>query len=121
MFFVVVVNAIVPGSTVPWATRFFGMEVDEPPRPHAMLELESMTPLRGELMTFYVDEALAVRGASLADLPFPDGAAAALVIRGEEMIPPKGATVLQPGDYVYLFARPEDRQFMLLMFGREEE
>src|SRR6185295_3427776 len=44
VFFVVVVNAILPGATVPWATKLFGMEVDEPPRPHAVLELESMVP-----------------------------------------------------------------------------
>lgn len=121
VFFVVVANAILPGATVKWATRVFGMEVDEPPRPHALLELESQAPLKGELMTFYVDEALAVAGASLAELPFPDGAAAALVIRGDEMIAPKGTTVLMPGDYIYLFAKPEDRQFILLMFGRPEE
>ena len=121
VFFVVVVNAILPGATVAWATRFFGMEVDEPPRPHAVLELESMVPVKGELMTFYIDEALAVAGVPLAELPFPDGAAAALIIRGDEMIPPKGTTALMPGDHVYVFARPEDRNFMLLMFGRPEE
>jgi len=121
VFFVVVVNAFLPGSTIPWATRRFGMEVDEPPKPHAILELESMTPLRGELLTFYVDEALAVAGASLAELPFPEGAAVSLIIRGDEMIPPRGTTVLMPGDYLYLFARPEDKQFILLMFGRPEE
>jgi cell volume regulation protein A len=86
-----------------------------------MLELESMAPLRGELMTFYVDEALAVAGAHIADLPLPEGAAAALIIRGDEMIPPKDTTVLMPGDYIYLFARKEDRQFILLMFGRPED
>lgn len=121
VFFVVVANAIFPGASVKGATRFFGMDVEQPPRPHAVLELESMSPLRGELMTFYVDEALAVAGVPLADLPFPEGAAAALIIRGDEMIPPKGATVLLPGDHIYLFARPEDRQLMLLMFGRPEE
>lgn len=121
VFFVVVANALVPGATMKWSTRIFGMEVDEPPRPHAILELESMTPLRGELMTFYVDEALAVASVPLADLPFPDGAAAALIIRNDEMIPPKGTTVLMPGDYIYVFARPEDKQFMLLMFGKPEE
>jgi cell volume regulation protein A len=121
VFFVVVVNALLPGATVKWATRFFGMEVDEPPRPHAVLELESLRPLRGELMTFYVDEALAVAGVPLADLPFPEGAAAALIIRGDEMVPPKGTTVLMPGDHIYIFARPEDRVFMLLMFGKPEE
>jgi cell volume regulation protein A len=121
VFFVVVVNAILPGATVAWATRLFGMEVDQPPRPHALLELESMAPVKGELMTFYVDEALAVAGAPLGDLPFPDGAAVSLIIRGDEMIPPKGTTVLMPGDHIYVFSRPEDRGFMLLMFGRPEE
>jgi potassium/hydrogen antiporter len=121
VFFVVVANAILPGATVKWATRLFGMEVDEPPRPHAVLELESMAPIKGELMTFYVDEALAVAGVPLSEMPFPDGAAAALIIRGDEMVPPKGTTVLMPGDYIYLFARPEDRQFILLMFGSPEE
>ncbi|MGH7679009.1 MAG: potassium/proton antiporter [Gemmatimonadaceae bacterium] len=120
-FFIVVANALLPGATVKWATRFFGMEVEEPPRPHAVLELESMVPIKGELMTFYVDEALAVAGVPLSELPFPDGAAAALIIRGDEMVPPKGTTVLMPGDYIYLFARPEDRHFMLLMFGKPEE
>jgi cell volume regulation protein A len=80
-----------------------------------------MIPVKGELMAFYVDEALAVAGAAIGELPFPEGAAAALIIRGDAMIAPKGATVLQPGDYVYVFAQKEDRQFILLMFGRPEE
>ena len=121
VFFVVVANALVPGATVRWATQLLGMDVEEPPRPHALLELESMAPLKGELMSFYIDEALAVAGAPLQDLPFPNGAAAALIIRGDEMIPPKGPTVLMPGDHVYVFSKPEDKQFLLLMFGRPEE
>jgi cell volume regulation protein A len=97
------------------------MDVDEPPRPHALIEVESMDPLRGELLTFYVDEALAVTGVPLAELPFPDGAAASLIIRGSEMIPPRGGTMLEHGDYVYVVARPQDRELILLMFGRPEE
>jgi cell volume regulation protein A len=121
VFFVVVANALVPGATVRWATRLLKMDVEEPPRPRAILELESMAPLKGELMGFYIDEALAVAGVPLQDLPFPDGAAVAVIIRGDEMIPPKGATALLPGDHIYVLAKPEDRQFMLLMFGRAEE
>jgi potassium/hydrogen antiporter len=121
VFFVVVVNSFLPGSTVPLATRVLDMDAHEPPKPHALLELESMSPLTGEMMTFYVDEALAVAGAALADLPFPEGAAVALIIRGDEMIPPKGTTILTPGDHLYLFCRREDKQFILLMFGRPED
>ena len=121
VFFVVVANALIPGATVKWATRIFGMDVDEPPRPHAILDLESMSPLRGEIMSFYVDEELAVAGSPLAEVPFPEGAAVALIIRNDEMIPPKGTTILTPGDHIYVFSRSEDKQFMLLMFGRPED
>jgi cell volume regulation protein A len=121
VFFIVVVNAVLPGATIAYAARSLEMDADEPPRPHAIVEVESMDPLRGELLTFYVDEALAVTGVPLSELPFPDGAAASLIIRGSEMIPPRGITMLEHGDYVYVVARPQDRELILLMFGRPEE
>lgn len=121
VFFIVVVNALLPGVTVAPVARALEMDVDEPPRPHAIVEVESMNPLRGELLTFYVDEALAVTGVPLSDLPFPDGASAALIIRGDEMIPPRGVSTLEHGDYVYVVARPQDRELILLMFGKPEE
>jgi cell volume regulation protein A len=120
VFFIVLINAIVPGATVRWVTRQLGLESTEPPAPSAMLEIESMTPLKGDLLSFYIDEALAVTGASLAELPFPAGAAATLILRDQELIAPKGSTVLQSGDHVYVFSRPEDRPFIQLMFGRPE-
>ncbi|HEX5581626.1 MAG TPA: potassium/proton antiporter, partial [Gemmatimonadaceae bacterium] len=73
VFFVVVVTALVPGATVPWLARRLRLEADEPPPPQAVLEIESVQPLNGELVSYYVDDALAVAGARLADLPFPDG------------------------------------------------
>jgi cell volume regulation protein A len=56
----------------------------------------------------------------MADLPFPDGAAATLIVRGRELIAPRGQTVLEPGDHVYIFAREEDRPLIQLMFGRPD-
>jgi len=120
VFFIVVVNAFVPGGTVPWVTRRLGLESREPPAPKAVLEIESMQPLAGRLMSFYVDAALAVAGVPIAELPFPEGAAATLIVRGQELVAPKGNTVLMPGDHVYVFARPEDVPFIQLMFGRPE-
>lgn len=120
VFFIVVVNAFIPGSTVAWITRRLGLESAEPPSPKAVLEIESMQPLSGELMSFYIDPALAVAGVALHDLPFPDGSAAALIVRGQGLIAPKGNTVMEPGDHIYVFARPEDKPFIQLMFGRPE-
>lgn len=120
VFFIVVVNAFIPGATLPWVTRRMGLEVPEPPAPKAVLEIESMQPLSGELMSFYIDPALAVAGVPLHELPFPEGAAATLLVRGQDLIAPKGNTVLEAGDHLYVFSRPEDKPFIQLMFGRPE-
>jgi Trk K+ transport system NAD-binding subunit len=45
----------------------------------------------------------------------------ALVVRGNELVPPKGWTTLQPNDHVYVVAHPEDLPLIQLMFGRPEE
>lgn len=120
VFFIVVVNAIVPGATVPWVTRRLGLGSREPPAPQAVLEIESRQPLEGELMSFHIDDALAVTGVPMSELPFPEGSAATLIIRGREMLAPKGNTTLLAGDHVYVFTRPEDRPLIQLMFGRPE-
>ena len=120
VFFIVFINALVPGATVGWVTRRLGLGAREAPPSPAVLEIESMQPLNGELMSFYVDEALAVAGVSLADLPFPDGASVAMIVRGQDVVPPKGTTVITLGDHVYVFARTEDRPLIHLMFGRAE-
>lgn len=121
VFFIVVVGAIVPGATVRWVTRRLGLEAAETPMPQAVLAIESRLPLRGELMSFYVDEALVVTGVAIEELEFPEGAWVALIVRGDKLVPPRGSTRLQPGDHVYVIAQPEDRPFVQLMFGRPEE
>lgn len=121
VFFIVVANALVPGATVPWVTRRLDLASDEPPPPRAVLEIASVQPLEGDLLSFYVDEALAVAGQPLRELPFPEGAAAVLVVRGRELVAPKGSTVLLPGDHVYVFARRAERPLLYLMFGRPED
>ncbi|MDF1503511.1 potassium/proton antiporter [Roseisolibacter sp. H3M3-2] len=120
VFFIVVVNALVPGATVPWVTRRLGLESGEPPAPRAVLEIESMQPLEGSLLSFHVSEALAVAGVPLRELDFPEGASIVLIVRGRELLAPKGDTALATGDHAYVFARPKDLAWVQLMFGRPE-
>jgi cell volume regulation protein A len=120
VFFVAVMNAIIPGATLRAVTRRMGLEAKGPPAPHTVLEITSTQVLSGDIMSFYIEPASAVSGSTIADLPFPAGAAALLIVRGNELIAPRGVTVLSPGDHVYVFARPEDKPFVHLLFGREE-
>jgi cell volume regulation protein A len=121
VFFIVVVSTILPGSTVAWATRRLKLEAPEPPQPPAVLNIESRQQLTGELLSFYVDDGLAVAGVQLSELSLPEGSAVTLLIRGLDLIPPRGSTTIMPGDHVYIVTRPEDRGYVQLLFGHPEE
>jgi cell volume regulation protein A len=41
-----------------------------------------------------------------------------LVVRGDELVAPRGDTELRPGDQVYVFCKLEDRGELQLLFGR---
>lgn len=121
VFFVVVVSSFIPGSTLRWVTRRMGMDTPTHPIPPAVLEINSATHLKGELMSFYIEPALAVYGAKLNEIPFPAGSAIVLIVRGHELLAARGDTQLENGDHAYVFCRPEDRTFIDLLFGQPEE
>jgi len=106
---------------VPWVAKRLGVGTDAKPAPPALLEIQASRPLRSELLSFLIEPASAVAGSRIADLPFPEDASILLVIRGDDPIAARGATVLQAGDHVYLFCKPEDRPLLDLLFGQEEE
>ena len=121
VFFVVVVNTLVTGSAVRRATAWLRLESGEPPPPPAMLEVTSTRILTGgEVMSFSIEASSAVSGAALSELPLPEESAVILLIRGRRLIAPRGATVLAPGDHVYVLCTAEDRPFIQLIFGRAE-
>ena len=117
VFFIVVVNSLIPGATVPWVTRRLGFDADVAPPPQAILEIESQVQLNAELLAFTIDEALPVAGELIGDLPFPENAAVTMIVRGRELIAPKGMTRLEPGDHVYVIVTEADRGFVELLFG----
>ncbi|MFP2928941.1 potassium/proton antiporter [Pyxidicoccus sp. 3LG] len=121
VFFIVVVNGLVPGATVPWVTRRLGLAANVPEPPQAVLEIASTQLLNGELSAFHIGSASAVAGERISDLPFPPGSAAMLLVRGTELLAPKGDTVFQTGDHVYVFCHSEDLPLIRLLFGQQED
>lgn len=121
VFFVVVLSTIVPGATVRWATRALALESKGPPPPPAMIQITSTTVLQGVVMSFFIDRASAVCDARISEIPFPEGTSALLVIRDRQLIAARGSTVLEVGDHVYVFCRPDDRPLIYLLFGAEEQ
>lgn len=121
VFFVVVCSALVPGATIRYFARRLGLEALEAPPPVAALEINSTRLLNGELLSFSISDLLSVCNVPLSKIPWPATSSAVLLVRGEELIAPRGSTILQPGDHVYVFCRTEDAPFIQFLFGRPEE
>jgi cell volume regulation protein A len=121
VFFVVVVSALVQGTSIHWLAWRLGLEVEAAPPPRAVLEIVTTQRLAGEVLSFYVEPASAVARSRIEDLDVPEGSVVMLVVRGRDLLAARGGTVLEPGDHVYVFTSPEDKPFVQLIFGRQEE
>lgn len=120
VFFLVVVNTLIPGSTLGFATKLLGVRAAVPPPSSAVVEIASTHPLESDVLSYYITPASAVAGARLAELPLPNEAAVMLIVRGDRLLPARGDTVIQPHDHVYVFCRPDDRPTVDLLFGRAD-
>jgi cell volume regulation protein A len=121
VFFVTVVGAIIPGATVPHITRLLGLEAKGPPRPKTTIEIDAESTSGVELHSYYVQPSLAVAGACLREIPFPDNASVTVVERAGGLVAPSADLELQPGDHVFVLANRLDRPFIELLFGVAED
>jgi len=121
VFFIVVLNAFVPGATIRAVTGRLGLSEGGAPEPAATIEMTSTKALDGEILPFYIDRTLAVCGVAIASVSFPEGCSVVLVVRAGQPIPARGNTVLTEGDHVYVFCRERDRPFIQLLFGGPQD
>jgi cell volume regulation protein A len=121
VFFVVVVSALMQGTTSRVLLQRLGVARAALPEPPAAIEIRSRVPLHEQILAYRVAPASAVCGARIADVPFPPDAAVVLVVRGEDLLAPKGATEMVEGDHVFVFCRPEDEATFDLLFGKRLE
>ena len=63
--------------------------------------------------------ASAVADSELRDLSLPDGCLVTLLVRGHDLVAPRGSTQLRVGDHVCVLAAPDSRPFLDLVFGGE--
>jgi potassium/hydrogen antiporter len=109
VFFVVVVSALVQGTTLEWVAERLRVADPLPAVAAAPLEVHVLGSL--ELVDFDVAPEHAIAGSAVRELGLPRSALVAVVARGEHTIPPRGSTVIRPGDRLFVLAprsmRPE--------------
>ena len=121
VFFIVVVGAFLPGSTVPWMARRLDMEavVSQPTVESPIIVEQPQGDM--ELRSFRIEPSVAVFGAEVGEVPLPPGSAITVIDRGGTLLAPKRSLVLEDGDGAYVLYRRDDAQLVELMFGPATE
>ena len=116
VFFVVVVSALVQGTTLERVADRLGLVSPGPAIVPAPFEVDALGSL--ELVDFAVAGDHAIAGSAVRELGLPRSALVAVVARGDETIPPRGSTVVEPGDRLFVLVPRKKRADLEDVFSR---
>ncbi len=121
VFFIVVVSAIVQGTSLTPAARWLGLEHPREPEPPVTLEISSLRRVDSKILDYTVSENSHAAERLVKELALPGGVVLAMIVRGEKVIPPQGITRIHAGDHVILVVKPGTEPLVDQVFGRSEK
>jgi potassium/hydrogen antiporter len=116
VFFVVVVSTLVQGTTLEWVAHRLGLVDPRPEVAAPPLETDVLSPL--DIVEFDVAGDHAIAGSFVRELGLPRSALIAVVARGKDTIPPRGSTVIEAGDRLFVLAPSGARDELEDVFAR---
>lgn len=117
VFFVVLVSASLQGWTTPWVARRLGLEQPPRPEPPVTLEISSLFDVDADIVEYVVTAGSPPCGKYVRDLQVPEGAVVAMIVRDKQLVPPRGSTRIQEGDYVFFLMHRACREAVDAAFG----
>jgi cell volume regulation protein A len=111
-----VISAILQGTTLERLAGRLDLLSPAQPRDEAPLEVGALSKL--DLVDFVVASDHAIAGSAVRELGLPRTAIVAVVVRGDESIPPRGSTYIQPGDRLFVLAPRSVRPAVEDVFSR---
>src|SRR3954452_497755 len=106
-FFVVLLSTVLQGLTIEPVARWLGVASDAAAIPAPLVEPVLLNRLGAETMQFPVRGGDAIVGHPVRELGLPREALLNVIVRGDRAIPPRGSTVVQPGDQLHVLVRQE--------------
>jgi cell volume regulation protein A len=100
VFFVVLSSTILQGTTLEWVAGRLGLLAPAPPVHEPPIEVGASSNL--DLVDFAVAPDHSIAGSAVRELGLPRSSIVAVVARGDESIPPRGSTVVKPGDRLFV-------------------
>lgn len=117
VFFVVLISATIQGSTLALVARKLGLSEPAPAAPAATLEITALRDIDADIVEYTLGENSRAAGQRLARMALPESTVVAMITRKNLVIPPRGSTMLQAGDNLFVVLRPETRAFVNCIFS----
>ena len=105
VFFVVLISVITQGWSLPLVARWLHLGRPADPTPALTVEIHALRQVDGEIVDYTVQRGARVVGRPLHALALPEGVLVALILRGKQVVMPRGDTTLEPGDHVFVALR----------------
>jgi potassium/hydrogen antiporter len=116
VFFVVVVSVTLQGTTLERVAHWLDVVVSSPRAQQPPLEVGAASEL--DLVDFVVSPDHAIAGSLVRELGLPRTAIVAVIVRGDDSIPPRGSTVIEADDRLYVLAPHADQAAVEDVFER---
>ena len=107
VFFAVVLSVLLQGLTFEPLARALGVTTDAAAIPLPLMEPATARRLGAEIVEFPVDAGDAAAGRLVRELQLPRDALLNLIVRGEQALPPRGSTRVEPDDRLHVLVRQE--------------
>lgn len=116
VFFVVLLSALFQGATLtPFAEKLQLVGPKTVQVPHS-LELVSIGKTNTEIIEIVIESGTKIDGEELKNVELPTDTLITAVIRGERVITPRGDTLIQGGDVLYVLVSKFKREKIKAMF-----
>ena len=121
VFFIVLISALLQGSTLPFAARKLGLVLDDEVKASSTLEIVKVAKSKRELIEIEVSKLSPALHKTISELALPDNTVVAMIARGEETIIPKGSTKIEMGDQIFIITKLLDKSAVERCFYSEQE
>lgn len=119
VFFVVLVSAVSQGWSLPAVARRLRLGRPADPTPPLSVEINALRHVDGEIVDYTVRPGAPAAGLKLRELARPHGMVVTLVVRHRQVVIPRGATALEPGDHVFVALRSHVKPLIDRLFSPE--
>lgn len=113
VFFAVLISVALQGTTLPLAARLLRVEDDSPEKMTSLMKQVRLGTGFGEmLLELNIPPESDAIGRQIIDLKLPAGTLVVMIMRANEIITPRGSTLIEAGDDLLISVEPEYRQLV---------